>query len=250
MDDRGVGGSTGKLLDSTDEDFAGDVLACVAYLKQRKEIDPSRIGLLGHSEGAVVAAMAAARSPEIAFLVLLAGPAIPGDRLQLAQAERVARVMGVPDRIAERDREVQRKLFALARSGATAKQLEAALSAETARLPPDEAAAIRAQLGRQIGTASSRWFRSVLSYDPRAALERLTCPTLAIYGTLDVQVPADLNAPAMEQAMSKNSRAKVLIIDGLNHMLQKAETGSPLEYTRIEETVSEEVLQAVLAWLQ
>lgn len=247
LDDRGVGGSTGRLLQSNDEDFAGDSLAAVALLRQRKEIDPRRIGLLGHSEGAVVASIAAARSKEVAFVVLLAGPAIPGEQLQILQAERIGKVMGIPEGIAHKNLEVQRKLFALSRSGARERQLQAALIAETSGLRPEEAAIVRGQLGTQIGLASSPWFRFVLGYDPKAALEQLRCPALAIYGSLDLQVPADSNAPAMERALGRQGR--VVTIAGLNHMLQHAQTGSPLEYAQIEETVAEEVLELVERWL-
>jgi pimeloyl-ACP methyl ester carboxylesterase len=246
MDDRGVGGSTGKLLDSTDRDFATDALAEVAFLRSRQHVDGRRIGLLGHSEGAAVAAMAAARSRDIAFLVLLAVPALPGREIEAAQAERIARAMGVPEAIAARNREIQRKLFALALSGADKAQLAAALERETAGLPREEAAIVKGQLGGQLDLAASRWFRFVLAYDPRPTLARLRCPALALYGSLDLQVPADLDAPALRAA---EPAARVEVLPGLNHMFQRATTGSPVEYTQTEETVAPDVLETVGKWL-
>ena len=100
---------------------------------------------------------------------------------------------------------------------------------------------LRGQLGAQLDVAASKWFRFVLGYDPRTAIEQIGCPALAIFGSLDLQVPADVNAAAMERALGKHGR--VVTIDGMNHMLQHAQTGSPLEYAQIEETVAEEVLE-------
>jgi uncharacterized protein len=246
-DDRGVGGSGGKLLDSTDEDFARDVRAQVEWLKRRKDIDPARIGLLGHSEGAAVAAIAASESRDIAFAVLLAGPAVPGEQILFAQAERIGRVMGVPEAIAVTHREALRKLLAMARGGASRRDMQLALAREIARLPDEEAAVLKGQLGGQLEVAASRWFRFVLDFDPRSALQRIACPVLALYGDLDVQVPADVNADVMKAALPKG---RVEVLPGLNHMLQHARSGSPLEYAQIEETVAPEVLAMVGQWLE
>jgi pimeloyl-ACP methyl ester carboxylesterase len=244
-DDRGVGGSTGKLLDSTTEDFAADALAQVAFLKKRKEIDPARIGLLGHSEGAAAAAIAGARPEGVWRIVLLAAPALPGDQILAAQSERIARSIGVPENAAVRNREIQRKLFDLVRSGASRARLTDVLEQETARLAPEEAAVVRGQLGGQLDIATSPWFRFVLDFDPIPTLRRLRQPVLAVYGALDLQVPADINAPAMRSAAPA---ARVEVAPGLNHMLQHATTGSPVEYTQIEETVAPEVLDLVGGW--
>lgn len=245
-DDRGIGGSGGKLLDSTGDDFAADVLAQIAFLKGRRDIDPRRIGIVGHSEGAAVAALAASRDPSVAFLVMLAGPAVPGERILTAQSERIAVAMGIPEAVAATNREIQRKLFSLVRSGAGKSRLAAALERETASLPPDVAAVVKGQLGGQLDVAASRWFRYVLGYDPAAALALVRCRALALYGSLDMQAPADLNAPAMRTALPA---ARVEVLPGLNHMFQRAATGSPIEYTQIEETVAPDVLELVGKWL-
>ena len=253
MDDRGVGGSSGKLLDSTDEDFAADALAAVDFLSRRRDIDPRRIGLLGHSEGAVVAAIAAARSMDIAFVVLLAGPALPGDQILAAQSERIARVMGIPDDVERKNREIQQQLFTIVRrdppAPAARREMESLLSQSTASATPEQAAVIRGQIGSQISTAASRWFRFVLSYDPAVALAKLACPVLALYGSLDLQVPPELNVPAMKAALAGNQLDEIAVIPELNHMLQHAGTGSPVEYTQIEETVAPEVLKRVGDWM-
>ncbi len=258
MDDRGVGGSSGKLLDSTDEEFAEDALRAVAYLKTHPDIDPRRIGLMGHSEGGAVAPLAAGRPGgkpgDIAFLVLLAGPAIPGREVLAAQDARISRAMGLPEEVARRNREIQTQLFTAAQNekdpAAARKRMETELARATLELSPEEAAVIRAQVGGQMKMAASRWFRFVWNYDPRPALRKVACPVLALYGGLDLQVPADLNAPAMEQALAGNPKHRVVTIPGVNHLFQNAGTGSPLEYARIQETVAASVLDTVADWLK
>jgi hypothetical protein len=253
LDDRGVGDSTGRLLDSTDEDFARDALAAVNLLKRRKEVDPRRIGLIGHSEGGVVAPLAALKSRDVAFIVLLAGPSIPGDQVLFAQGERISRVMGVPEELARRNRQIQAELFQIVqtekRSDIARRRMEQLLARETASVSPEQAAITRGQVGGQIAMASSRWFRFVWTYDPKPALEKMTCPVLALYGSRDLQVPADLDAPVMERALAGNPRATVTTIDGLNHLFQNAHTGSPMEYAQIEETVAPKALDTVAEWL-
>jgi pimeloyl-ACP methyl ester carboxylesterase len=241
-DDRGVGGSGGKLLDATDEDFARDVLAELEWLQRRKDIDAARIGLLGHSEGSLVASIAASQSRDVAFAVLLAGPAVSGQRILFAQAERVGHVLGVPENMAATHREALHKLLTMARAGASRRDMQVALSRQLAQLSDGEAMVLKGQLGGQIDVAASRWFRFLVDFDPREALQGIACPVLALYGDRDVQVPPDLNAGAMRAALK---RGTVEVVPGLNHMLQHAGSGSPLEYATIEETVAPEVLERV-----
>ena len=111
-----------------------------------------------------------------------------------------------------------------------------------ARLSEIEATVLKGQLGGQIDVAASRWFRFLIDFNPRHTLETIGCPVLAIYGDLDLQVPPDLNAGEMKSALR---RGRVRVLPGLNHMLQHATTGSPLEYAQIEETVAPEVLEMV-----
>jgi pimeloyl-ACP methyl ester carboxylesterase len=230
MDDRGVGGSTGHLLDSTDIDFARDLLAEVRHLRSRPDIDPRRVGVLGHSEGALVAAIAASQSRDIAFAVLLAAPALPGRDVLAFQSERIASALGIPDDLAAKSRQIQQRIF-----DARPRDAAAVFALETARLTPAESAVVRGQLGPQLDVVSSRWFRFLLDYDPRPALSQLRCPVLALSGALDLQVPPKPSAR---------------ILPGLNHLFQHARTGSPLEYKEIEETVAPEVLRLVAEFLR
>jgi pimeloyl-ACP methyl ester carboxylesterase len=262
-DDRGVGKSTGNLRDSTSEDFAGDAIAEVAYLKTRPEIDPARIGILGHSEGGIVAPIAAARSGDVAFIIVMAGPAVTGERILQAQNELVARAEGQSEADAQANGELQRMMFAAVRTNQGWEELDAAIRrlvlARVAKLPaaqqkaiPDVNAYAAQTAAAQVAGAKSPWFKFFLDYDPAPALEKVTCPVLALFGEKDVQVPADLNRPAMAAAFAKsgNRTAVIKVIPGANHLFQAAKTGGVREYAQLPHAFTPEFLGAVTVWLR
>ena len=263
-DDRGVGGSTGSTADATSEDLAGDALAAVAYLKGRSEIDAARIGLMGHSEGGIVAPMAAARSADVAFIVLLAGPALTGEQVMLAQAAAIARAQGAPEPAIEKNAALQRRIFAAVRAGGGLADLRAqlkqeglaqiqALPAEQRKTIPDPAAYVDRALDAQLKLVESRWFRFFLDYDPAPALQKVRCPVLALFGELDLQVvPLDANRSAMQAAFEKggNSRSTVTVIPKANHLFQAAGTGSPAEYTMLKKEFAPGVLDTLTDWIR
>jgi hypothetical protein len=253
FDKRGVGGSTGDAGSATTLDCANDALAGVAYLRTRKEVDPRRIGLVGHSEGANTAALVAAHTPEVAFLVLLAPTGVTGDQIALAQddqiykdegtphAERVrilAIIMQEPDNaIAEkRIREVITARFA----AMTEKQRKAEdVSCDSIE---DEMEPARQYL--------DPWSRFFLSYDPTPALRRVRVPTLAVWGSKDVQASPKQNRMPVEAALKGSGCPYTIrVLPGLNHPLQTATTGSPSEYRRIEETISPAALKLIGDWI-
>ena len=195
FDDRGVGRSTGTLQGTTLEDLAGDVRAAVSFLKARPEIDPDRIGLLGHSEGGYIASMVAADSGTIAFLVLMASPGVPGRELLLLQSEALARASGLSDEAIRRSLAVNSALYALAGSGrdstAIALEAERTIRSWADSLPAEQRSALGdldTLLSRQIPVITSRWLRWLLGHDPRSALRRVECPVLALTGGKDLQV--------------------------------------------------------------
>jgi pimeloyl-ACP methyl ester carboxylesterase len=246
VDDRGVGGSTGDLEASTEDDLVGDALAGVAFLKGRKEIDPKRIGLAGHSEGGLLAPLAATRSKDVAFVVLLAGPGLPGKELLLLQGETLAKAGGMPEEMRERVASVNERVFAAmaaAKDGPDAEARARPLLEAAARdglIPPG--ASVDAML-RQI---TSPWFRSFVKLDPRPALAKMRCPALALSGALDVQVPPKENLAAIRAA---NARIATKELPGLNHLFQTAKTGMPTEYGTIEETFAPAALAEIEAFL-
>jgi uncharacterized protein len=254
VDDRGVGGSTGKTIESTSEDFAGDVLAGVAFLKGRKEIDPKRIGLIGHSEGGIIAPMVAARSDDIAFIVMMAGTGLPGEEILTLQRTAISRASGLKDEQIKAINETSARLLAVAKAEKDPKvaveKMRALAKEVVAKLPEDE----RKDLGgldAQVEMVATPWFRAFLAYDPRPALAKVRCPVLAINGEKDLQVPPGENLGEIEKALKAAGNARVTIkeLPGLNHLFQPCRTGAPSEYAAIEETIAPEALRVIGDWI-
>jgi pimeloyl-ACP methyl ester carboxylesterase len=262
-DDRGTGRSTGNVEQATIDDFVRDAQAGVKLLRSRREeVDPGRIGIIGHSEGAVVAAMAAARDTGIASVVLLSAPAMPGDQLLLIQARRLGRSAGLPEETIEWDHRTKQSLFAVVRnepdSATAARQITEILAREARAL--SEADRARFGLGASTMSATvqsllrqflSPYFRRLISLDPREAFRGVGAPLLAVYGERDVQVPPIDNSPLLRRALAEGGNRRVTIrsFDGLNHLLQTSATGALAEYAMIEETLSPNVLSYLAEWL-
>ncbi|HEX6973723.1 MAG TPA: alpha/beta fold hydrolase [Vicinamibacterales bacterium] len=255
VDDRGVGGSSGKTSASTSEDFAGDVLAGVEYLKTRKEIDPKRIGLIGHSEGGLIAPIAANRSSDVAFIVLMAGPGLPGDQILLLQGAAIAQANGAPESAIAANRAVQEQIFAIVKQEVDPTvmmtRLRGIQEKVIADLPEDQRGAVRRMLDAQMASVVTPWFRYFLTYDPRPALSKVKVPVLAINGELDLQVPYKPNLDAIEQALKTggNNNVTLMPLPKLNHLFQTATTGSPTEYSTIEETMAPAALDTITNWI-
>lgn len=208
-DKRGVGGSTGKPLGATGADYAVDATAAAAFLRSRRDIDAQHIGLIGHSEGAIVAPMVAAENPKIAFVVMMAGSGVPGDELLVAQNRAALKAMGGSDAQADMAEQANRKAFDIAKSDAPdTEAIEKIEAVSTAVGVPTD----RAHAGAV--TITTPWFRWFFRYDPRPALEKLRCPVLAIDGSKDVQVLASQNLPAIRAALKDDPDATVLELPG------------------------------------
>ena len=252
VDDRGVGGTSKGTPNDTSENYVGDVLAGVEFLKARKEINPKQIGLIGHSEGGMIAPMAAARSNDVAFVVLMAGPGIRGDKLLAMQNHLIAS--------AECQREVNESeaqrasLFAIARDEQDPAVAKQKLDAERAKIEERARKKFEAQLANasvQLNQLLTSWFRFFLNYDPRPILLKVKTPVLAINGELDTQVPPKEDLAAIEEALKAggNHDYKVVLLPKLNHLFQTATTGSPSEYGNIEETIAPVALQTMGDWI-
>jgi uncharacterized protein len=244
-DDRGVGKSTGVFAKATTADFATDTEAGIAYLKTRPEIDPLKIGLIGHSEGGVIAPMVAARNTNVAFIVMMAGTGVPGDDILVAQSEAIAVASGTNPEAAAKDAAKEREMLKLVETGKDDATLEKELKEKMAGDVPE------AQIGAQINEITSPWFRYFLTYDPATALHKVTCPVLAINGEKDTQVPPKLNLPAIRKALEQagNQHFEADELPGLNHLFQMAKTGAPAEYAGIEETISPVALEKIAGWI-
>jgi len=250
-DKRGVGKSAGNPDAATTMDLAADAKAALAFLKSRKEIDGSRVGLIGHSEGAIIAPYLAGHSKEVKWLVLLAAPATPGEQTLLRQSELIGRAGGLSDEQLEASLGFDQAAYALVRKekdpSALAEKLIALVkeSGLDAALPP-------AALETQLRMLSSPWFRFFLDYDPLPNLKAVSCPVLALYGQKDLQVAPKANLPLLQKVLqdAANSHAEVRELPELNHLFQHAYTGTPAEYAAIEETFSPEALALIVDWVR
>ncbi len=250
FDKRGIGKSTGDYASATTEDFAGDAEAALAYLNTRREIDSKKIGLLGHSEGGLIAPMVATNSQTIAWIVLLAGPGIKGEDVLLLQSELILRAAGVNEGEVARTLAFNKQTYNLVREEKDSAALEAKLNdlvqstSTGAALPP---AAVQSQVRMLV----SPWFRYYLDYDPLPALQKTMCPVLALNGEKDLQVSSKENLAKIQKALQVggNHDFQTTELPGLNHLFQHCPTGSPTEYGGIQETMAPEALNAVSDWV-
>lgn len=258
FDDRGVGQSGGNHATATSADFATDVAAGIAFLKTRREIDPTRIGLIGHSEGGLIAPIVAAADPAVAFLVLLAGPGVSGDAIVLLQQKLIAQASGTPDTEIEKGASFNKMAFEVVKKEPDNEKVAAVLAptlrqvlAENPGFSSLSATEQEAQVQAQLKTLTSPWFRYFLSFDPVSALRQVKCPVLALNGSKDLQVAPSQNLPPIGAALKKarNKDFELLELPGLNHLFQHTNTGSPEEYALIEETFAPEALQKIVSWL-
>ena len=259
-DDRGVGASTGNFNEARTADLARDVEAAVDYLRSRKEIDNQRIGLIGHSEGGMIAPIVAVSRPkDVSFIVLLAAPGLRGDSILVMQNEIISRRSHTPDSIREATAQLNRSLFALLVPPTTDEEALRQSLAEVLRgaffdgplAPPMPHEQVELAINQEMEMLTAPWMRDFLRYDPAPMLSRVQCPVLAVQGSEDVQVPAAANLPIVEKALTLHGNKEVTVKEfpGLNHMLQHCQTCLPDEYGEIRETVSPEVLQFVGEWI-
>jgi pimeloyl-ACP methyl ester carboxylesterase len=258
-DDRGVGGSTGGSVDeATTEELAGDTLAGIGFLKTQLSISSDRIGLIGHSEGAIIAPLLASRSKDVAFIVMLAGTGVPGDEVWLKQREMIERADGVDEALIQLENKNAPELVNAIETGAGYAAINALARSQLAgqaqvlpkqRQPTTQQTDVNADLVTRAMT--TRWFRFFLTYDPRPALRKVTVPVLVMNGDLDKQVSPDQNLTEIEKSLKEagNPDVTVRLMPGLNHLFQKAKTGSPGEYATIQESFDEGALDAICDWI-
>ncbi len=261
-DDRGVGGSSGNTQQSTSADFAADVQAAVRLLAGRNDIDSSAIGLIGHSEGGIVAPLAASGASEIAFLVLLAGTALPGDQILLAQGERIVRANGASEEMIAVNRQTQLEIFQAVRTGKGWEEVEQSLRLTLRKglenMPPQAPSQIAdvekyldTAVNGQLAFSRSPWFKHFIDFDPAAVLAKVRSPVLALFGELDLQVPAEINIPPLKAALRSagNSDFTVKTLPGANHLFQKAVTGNPNEYPQLKKEFIDGFLEELSSWI-
>ncbi|HEV2844969.1 MAG TPA: alpha/beta fold hydrolase, partial [Thermoanaerobaculia bacterium] len=256
VDDRGVGGSTGSVDTATTADFAQDALAGVRFLKKHAKVAPDRVGLVGHSEGGVVAPLAASQSTDVAFIVMLAGTGVPGADVISLQSERISRAGGMAEDKIKLEADIMRRSIEVMRNEKDPAARDAKLrqlgKEALALQSPEEQGGGDDMLDAQVKQVTSNWFRYFIDYDPRPALRKVKVPVLALNGELDLQVIADQNIPEIEKALKEAGNPDVTIrrLPGLNHLFQPAKTGSPAEYAASDVTVDPSVLELMTKWIR
>jgi dipeptidyl aminopeptidase/acylaminoacyl peptidase len=256
VDDRGIGGTDRGLLTATSENFADDVQAGVAFLKQRKEIDPKLIGLIGHSEGGMIAPMVAARSNDVSFIVLLAGPGQRGEDIIYSQTELIHKAQGTPANTIAQYVSLSRTINGIVKTETDQKQIAQRINDELAAYigtlgEPEKktfepaASAVKAIMPMY----TSPWYRYFITFDPLTVLKNVKVPVLALNGELDLQVPAKENLDLIGVGLKGNADVTLKAFPRLNHLFQTTQTGLPSEYGQIEETIAPEVLKTISEWI-
>jgi len=248
-DDRGVGASTGDRSQATSEDYAKDALAGVDFLKERREINPHLIGLIGHSEGGIIAALAAAQSRDVAFVVMMASPGLPGREYLLQYEESTQRALGSSEETVAANRVLQDRILATLEKEENQALTRTKLRQILEELdPPVPEHRLEAALKRFL----SPWYRFLVRHDNAATVRKVKCPVLAIFGEKDIRVPPNGNLEALEHALKRggNKNYRVVELPSLNHLFQTAETGAPSEYAEIEETFSPVALELIAGWIR
>ncbi len=258
FDDRGIAESTGSQSLATTEDFVTDALSAVEYLKTRNEINHSKIGLIGHSEGGMIAPMAAVKSIDVAFIVMMAGIGIPGDSILYLQGELIQRAEGTSEEEIMKSTKIQREVFQMIKEFNDDETLKSKLEEKFWKEYPLMSEEEKKQLGdpkvylnMQMKTLTSPWFKYFVKFDPVPTLEKVKCPVLAINGEKDLQVPPKENLSAIEEAFKRgvNKNYEIKMLPGLNHLFQTSNTGAISEYGKIEETIAPLALETMLTWL-
>lgn len=258
FDDRGCFASEGNFAAATSNEFATDVEAAVAYLKTRKEVNKGKIGLMGHSEGGLIAPMVAVRNKDVNFIVLMAGPGIRGSEIMLRQQALIGRANGVKEEDLKQTIELNTAVFKMVDEIADTDTLRVKISnymrgqsKTVAALATNDAKKTEEMIESQLEQLLSPWMLNFIRYNPSTALEKVKCPVLAINGSKDLQVPSEVNLNAIETALNKAKNKNFVIkeLAGLNHLFQECKTGSPNEYAGIEQTISPSALEVITQWI-
>ena len=258
VDDRGIGGTESGSPSATSENYAEDALAGVNFLKQRKEIDPKMIGLVGHSEGGMIAPMAAARSNDVSFIVMLAGPGQRGEDIIYTQLELVQKAQGTHVDTIRHSISLSKKINAIVKTETDAKRIEQRINEEIAAYGQTLGDLQKKLFEPAAGTIKTLmpmfktpWYRYFINYDPQPVLKNVKVPVLALNGELDLQVAVKENLDLIGASLKAGGNGDVTIkaFPKLNHLFQTSQTGSLSEYGQIEETMSPEVLKTVSDWI-
>jgi uncharacterized protein len=257
-DDRGIAKSKGNFATSTSEDFATDAQAAVEYLKTRKEVDAKKIGVAGHSEGGLIAPMVAVNSSDVSYIILLAGPGLPGKDILILQGRLISKANGEKDENIDKSMKLNEKIYNIILSeednSIAEKKIKTAYEEFYNTLneaEKKEADTQKPMIEQNLKQLTSPWFRFFMKFDPRPTLENVTVPVLALNGEKDLQVPPKENLAEIEKALKAggNKNFKTVLLPTLNHLFQNCKTGAVSEYGQIEETFSPDAMKIIKDWI-
>jgi alpha/beta superfamily hydrolase len=251
VDDRGTGEAEGEYNETGLNGFVNDTESAFEFLKTRKEINHSKIGLIGHSLGGIIAPIIASENTDVSFIVILAGSGIRGDKLMLLQKEKIERKMGVPETgITQGQNNMKGAYDIILKSNENKTELQTELKnyftkVFGAMLPESQIQTISEQM-------SIPWLTDFIKFDPQTSLSKTKCPVLALNGSNDLQVPPKENLEIIEKILKENGNEDVETkqLENLNHLFQESETGLPNEYATIEQTFSPKVLEIITEWIK
>lgn len=244
-DKRGIGQSSGNYSTATTADFANDAEAAFNFLRSQPEVNPHEVGLIGHSEGGLIAPIVAARDRNVDFIVMMAGPGVSGAKILVEQSLAISEAMGMKPEQAQKAAEQEKECMTLILNSKSGPELKKELRAKLAGVLP------KARVGAAVSVMDTPWFRYYVRYDPATALEKVKCPVLAMIGSKDTQVPAKDNLPAIRKALTAggNKDFQVVEMPGLNHLFQPAKNGAPAEYGQIATTIAPAALEKISGWV-
>jgi len=227
-------------------------------LKNHNLADANVCGMIGHSEGGMITQVAASRNNDIKFVVMMAAPGVPSDQLLLKQARLISEAQGASEREVRLTGESNKIIFSVLKNEQDQDKAREIIRTElislSDSLTPDGSeleSAMQQQLLQSVDQLFSPWFLTFIRFTPEEFLAGMKCPVLAVNGSKDRQVAAAENLDAIEKILrsSGNDQVKIVLFEGLNHLFQTAETGSPAEYATIEETMAPQVMNTISDWI-
>jgi alpha/beta superfamily hydrolase len=246
-DERGVGASEGFFSFATTADLASDVKAAIRYLQNREDVNEEKIGLIGHSEGGIIAPMLAAEMEDVRYIAMLAGPGVGSDTLILQQTEAIYRLQEDDQQKIDSVLNISSQLYTAVKNIDDIPMLRDSLLA----IFQANSEGTELQFNQQIAGLMSPWYRYFIKVVPATYLTNVKCPVLVLNGDKDLQVLAEPNTEGIRKALEKggNEQFTIQILPNLNHLFQTSETGDPSEYTELEETFSPIAMKAITDWI-
>ena len=251
-DDRGTAKSEGNFKSANLSDFKSDAIAAINYLKTRKNLNFTKLGIIGHSEGGTIAPMIANSTKDVDFLVLLAGTILQGDEILLIQQQIAGKEAGASEEVLKKSKAISKGAYELIHSvkpinlkkELTTYIQKVLLDNPDGKSPNNEKSEF---IKKQVARLMNPWMLSFVKYNPIDEYLKLTIPVFALFGSNDVQVTAKENIKAIKTIKERFSDSKIIFkqYKDLNHLFQESVTGSPKEYSKITQTISPFVLSDI-----